>query len=663
MSEQELLQMLASRGYGLRHGIGLKKSYLSEVDACLAGGNCKDMIGGLSTDQWQALLKDSSDRLVYTDPDHAQIKKYKSATGTYLMTFEATLTSVREDRDGDILESMGAEVDKDMPLLWQHLTPCPTGKMLRVTRQNSKRVNCEFGVLKTGNGLGDDTCLFIENGVLRMSHGFKPKAWTARYEKDDTDKKNPIGFHVQKFEIYEGSTVSVPSNPDAVISNWQRQKLHSPLTKAMAQRLYESKPRMVKGGWVGERVSAGLEAVTMPVTLEVTTKFVDAAPGPAKACGCGAGKSADADDGAPEAVSDADVKAGGDGADDGKPIAGWHACRIKNPSLFESGSFVTQKRKHAGKSYNVIMGKLKGETTLTEQSYRYATGAWDEAAARSHCKDHKGRFEPAKAEGKAAGPTKVVKGLHGKLPLMMHPIDGSWEAISCALEEAAEEYLEEKKLISDYDDCLLIGTFNDRAVVASCSMWGSQVKKSWELSWAMKDGKPEISGEPKEVELTTTIQSRAAAVSAAKEGAGVKARGVKALGLGAAPAVKGSKISKKNRDRVSDANDFVKEVSGKGSTGKTDKVLLEKSSSLLDEVLADAADGEGDDAVTADDTSGEAKGLGGLGRKLLAGLVLADDKGVSEVEHVHREIGLVLGALKRRQDEAKWQEIAKELGL
>ena len=58
---------------------------------------------------------------------------------------------------------------------------------------------------------------------------------------------------------------------------------------------------------------------------------------------------------------------------------------------------VTQKRKSNGKQYLVRMGKLKGETTLTEQSYLYPKGSWTSSAARAHCARHKGKFHASAA--------------------------------------------------------------------------------------------------------------------------------------------------------------------------------------------------------------------------------------------------------------------------
>lgn len=44
---------------------------------------------------------------------------------------------------------------------------------------------------------------------------------------------------------------------------------------------------------------------------------------------------------------------------------------------------------------NEHVGKLKGETTTTEQAYRYGKDTWSASEARSHCKSHDGTFEAA----------------------------------------------------------------------------------------------------------------------------------------------------------------------------------------------------------------------------------------------------------------------------
>jgi len=78
-----------------------------------------------------------------------------------------------------------------------------------------------------------------------------------------------------------------------------------------------------------------------------------------------------------------------------KPYPNEHACRLRDPDDFDADTFRRTERETDGKTYAVIMGKLKGEDTMTEQSYRYPTADWRADAAREHCHDHGGTFEPA----------------------------------------------------------------------------------------------------------------------------------------------------------------------------------------------------------------------------------------------------------------------------
>ncbi len=79
-----------------------------------------------------------------------------------------------------------------------------------------------------------------------------------------------------------------------------------------------------------------------------------------------------------------------------KPYPNEHACRLRDPGDFQDGSFRRTTRDHEGKTYSIIMGKLKGESTMTEQAYRYGKDTWPADQARAHCKSHQGiSFEPA----------------------------------------------------------------------------------------------------------------------------------------------------------------------------------------------------------------------------------------------------------------------------
>jgi HK97 family phage prohead protease len=78
-----------------------------------------------------------------------------------------------------------------------------------------------------------------------------------------------------------------------------------------------------------------------------------------------------------------------------KPYPNEHACRLRQPGDFQADSFKRIKRKHEGKEYSIIVGKLKDDNALTEQAYRYDDEVWTAAEARSHCKTHEGSFEAA----------------------------------------------------------------------------------------------------------------------------------------------------------------------------------------------------------------------------------------------------------------------------
>jgi len=91
-----------------------------------------------------------------------------------------------------------------------------------------------------------------------------------------------------------------------------------------------------------------------------------------------------------------------------KPLPQEHSCRLKDPKLFQPDSFRRVKRESDGKEYSVIMGRLKGETTMTEQAYRYNKDIWTVSQAKKHCKDHNGiLFEPA-------GPSRESEDIEGK---------------------------------------------------------------------------------------------------------------------------------------------------------------------------------------------------------------------------------------------------------
>ena len=231
-------------------GIGTAATYLSSVQGCFDGGVCPTSAFSLaSADQWAQALKDAEQRLTYCDPDmrvrNGSIKAAK--TPGAIMEFECVITTTRRDRDGDVLETKGAIPDPLMPLLWQHIPIEPIGKLLSITLHTDKKLCGRFAIADLP--LGRDAATLIEFGGLRISHGFQPlefepldSEWLESQGVRDTD-----GWHVTKFDIMETSVVSVPSNIDAVIMAYSKNKLHSPLVKQWGARLYAARPVQGKG--------------------------------------------------------------------------------------------------------------------------------------------------------------------------------------------------------------------------------------------------------------------------------------------------------------------------------------------------------------------------------------------------------------------------------
>jgi len=73
------------------------------------------------------------------------------------------------------------------------------------------------------------------------------------------------------------------------------------------------------------------------------------------------------------------------------PYPNEHACRVRDPGGFQKGSFRRIKRG----DLSIIIGRPKGKTTTTAQSYRYPKGGWTASRARAHCKKAGGSFAAA----------------------------------------------------------------------------------------------------------------------------------------------------------------------------------------------------------------------------------------------------------------------------
>jgi len=284
-------------------GIRLASDYVRGVlDA--AGSD-----GAVAFPDAAGMVKEAENRLVYRNDDMAYeppmtsmgaIAGYCKSIGVdtpprCLMVFENIVTTSKEDRDGDILRSEGAMVDPQMPLLWHHMLPAIVGKMLSVREQNSNHVRVASAIMESP--LGNDVANLIEFGALRISHGFRPLDFRPR-EKGLRNTQVPRGYDIRSYEMLEESVVSVPSNVGGVITAWSRGKLCTPMVKAWAKSLNESRPDKVYavGVAIGGAASVvGMSApdanmqstdqdaytlgtVTIPVNLEIKMSRKNADP-------------------------------------------------------------------------------------------------------------------------------------------------------------------------------------------------------------------------------------------------------------------------------------------------------------------------------------------------------------------------------------------------
>ena len=77
------------------------------------------------------------------------------------------------------------------------------------------------------------------------------------------------------------------------------------------------------------------------------------------------------------------------------PYPNEHSARVRDPGDFQSDSF---RRKNIEKGIDLILGKLKGESSMTTQAYRFDKTIFTVVEAKKWLKDHKINyisFEPA----------------------------------------------------------------------------------------------------------------------------------------------------------------------------------------------------------------------------------------------------------------------------
>ena len=198
-------------------------------------------------------------------------------------------------------------------------------------------------------------------GILRaVSVGFIPlekEMGEGADEEWGVPSKKPRRIYLKQ-DLLELSAVPVPANPNALVN-------------AEESELVTAKEVEALNDWIHRtEIEAGVRSQYPDLPEEKISAMVTGI--------FEGGKMAEADFDA-----------------EGKPYPNEHACRLRDPDDFQDGSFRRTKREHEGRQYSVIMGKLEGEDTMTDQAFRYKKDKWPVADARKHCKDHDGSFEAA----------------------------------------------------------------------------------------------------------------------------------------------------------------------------------------------------------------------------------------------------------------------------
>jgi len=217
-----------------RTGIITADRYFCDVEGCFEGGVCPIDTKGFSESEWRKNLELAEQKLTYTNPETEVLQKTitKESSGG-IMVFDAIITTPFRDRDGDILETKGATFDAKMPLLWQHIPMNPIGSLVKMVKHTDSELRGRFVVADTA--LGSDSAKLIQVGALRISHGFEPLDYKLLEDEE--------GWRFKKFDIYETSVVSIPSNVEAAILEFASKDFDSELIRQWQKGLHANQDK------------------------------------------------------------------------------------------------------------------------------------------------------------------------------------------------------------------------------------------------------------------------------------------------------------------------------------------------------------------------------------------------------------------------------------
>lgn len=246
-------------------------TFLREFELCLDGACPSNILKGVSERRWRSLMKRASRTVVYhgegirLEGIHT-VKEGSLPTGLVLPPKTAAwvntvVTTPTQDRDGDILETLGAHLFPRASHLFNHLPTENVGRLLKETAHTKELLSALLSLMQTQ--FAENVATMYEHGSLQTSHGFLPKKWEPLKSGD--------GFHVIEYDILEISGVSVPSNPDAGPIEFSRNKLTHPLLKEWGRMKFRERKPIA---------AVGIDLRALPPGTTITV------PGEKTACGC-----------------------------------------------------------------------------------------------------------------------------------------------------------------------------------------------------------------------------------------------------------------------------------------------------------------------------------------------------------------------------------------
>lgn len=187
-----------------------------------------------------------------------QIKSVTDNDDERIITGIATTPST--DRDDDILEPLGAKFTLPIPLLSHHNHSQPIGEVIQAeVTAGGILITAKIAKIDEEGKLKDridEAWHTIKSGLVKcLSVGFKVKEYNYI--------ENSWGLHIKEWEWYELSVVTIPANPDAMITGIKQIKAAfndqpKPINQAQVTKTHQPKP------------SANNGAVTLTSTQGVT---------------------------------------------------------------------------------------------------------------------------------------------------------------------------------------------------------------------------------------------------------------------------------------------------------------------------------------------------------------------------------------------------------